>query len=174
MVVIKNIAKITCYMFLIAVIATVFFSFKPKISVYNPFVLNDSVKKDSVIISNDSVFKLLNSETIASYYAEKFIGRRTASGAKYDANAMTCAHKKLKFGTKLKVTNLRNNKSIIVTVNDRGPFVKNRTVDLSEKAFVTIAKTTNAGVVRVKVEQLIEILPKKIKTNNIEKELIIN
>ena len=179
MVVIKNRAKITYYIVLITFIASVFFSFKPKIlanntSISNTSILNDSIKKDSIITSNDSVFKLLNNETIASYYAKKFIGRHTASGDKYDANALTCAHKKLKFGTKLKVTNLRNKKSIIVTVNDRGPFVKNRSVDLSEKAFTTIANTTNAGVVRVKVEQLIEILPKTIKTKTIEKELIIN
>lgn len=154
--------------------ASVFFSFKPKNLASKNYILNDSIKKDSVQIINDTVFKLLNNELIASYYAKKFIGRRTASGAKYDANAMTCAHKKLKFGTKLKVTNLKNNKSVIVTVNDRGPHVRNRAVDLSEKAFITIANSTRAGIVKIKVEEILEILPKINDSITIENELIIN
>jgi rare lipoprotein A len=165
----KNIKKNTCFTIALVVIASVFFSFKPKNLTPLNYILNDSIKKDSVIKINDTVFKLLNSNTLASYYAKKFIGRRTANGEKYDANAMTCAHKKLKFGAKLKVTNLRNNKSVIVTVNDRGPHVKNRTVDLSEKAFVKIANTTSAGLVKVKVEQILEILPKTKDTLTVEK-----
>ena len=60
----------------------------------------------------------------ASYYNKKFNGRKTASGEVYYARNMTCAHLKLPFGAKLKVTNLRNRKSVIVKVNDRGPFSK--------------------------------------------------
>lgn len=137
------------------------FTLKSKSNNYST-IINDTIEKDSVYIVNDSVFKLLNSKTIASYYAKKFIGRKTANGEKYDNKALTCAHKKLKFGTKLKVTNLKNNKSVIVRVNDRGPFVKNRSIDLSEKAFTSINNNTNSGIINVKIEQLQEIILKEI------------
>ncbi|AGR47977.1 rare lipoprotein A [Sinorhizobium phage phiM12] len=68
----------------------------------------------------------------ASWYA--LHGRQTASGARMDQNAMTAAHKSLKFGTKLKVTNQRNGKSVVVTINDRGPFIRGRKLDLSKGA----------------------------------------
>lgn len=70
----------------------------------------------------------------ASYYGDEFEGRRTASGAIFRQNRLTAAHKTLPFGTKLRVTNLQNNKTVKVTVNDRGPFVKGRSLDLSKKA----------------------------------------
>ena len=69
----------------------------------------------------------------ASYYADKFHGRRTASGAIFDMNKYTAAHKKFPFGTKLRVTNEANGKSVIVEVIDRGPFVRSREIDLSKK-----------------------------------------
>ncbi len=71
---------------------------------------------------------------IASYYGGKFIGRPTASGEIFDATKLTAAHKTLPFGTMVKVTNLSNHKSVIVRVNDRGPFVAGRIIDLSEAA----------------------------------------
>jgi rare lipoprotein A len=71
---------------------------------------------------------------IASWYGGKFQGRKTASGEIYDMNKLTAAHKHLKLGTKLKVTNKRNGKSVIVKINDRGPFVGNRVLDLSRAA----------------------------------------
>ena len=71
----------------------------------------------------------------ASYYANKFNGRRTASGAKFNNNDMTCAHRKLPFGTKLKVTGVKTKKVVYVTVTDRGPFHKNRHIDLTRAAF---------------------------------------
>lgn len=166
--VIKHIRNLKTYCtVLIVVLASVFLSFKPKAFSTQNFYSNDSIKIDSISYSNDTIFKVLNNNSIASYYAKKFIGKRTASGAKYDANALTCAHKKLQFGTKLKVTNLKNNKSVVVTVNDRGPFVKNREIDLSEKAFVILAKSKNYGLIKVKVEQIIEL-------SKIERDTIIN
>jgi len=89
----------------------------------------------------------------ASYYAKKFQGRSTASGEKFDQRKLTAAHKKLPFGTKLRVTNTQNGKSVIVRVNDRGPFVKGRIVDLSRSAFTKIGDT-KTGVLSVKVEVL--------------------
>lgn len=67
----------------------------------------------------------------ASYYANKFHGRKTASGALYHKDSLTCAHKTLPFGTILKVRNPRNDKEVYVKVTDRGPFIKGRTIDLS-------------------------------------------
>lgn len=87
----------------------------------------------------------------ASFYADKFVGRKTASGDVYSHNKYTCAHKSLPFGTKLKVTNLSNNKSVIVTVNDRGPFVQSRVVDLSKSAAKEI-NMIQQGVAKVLVE----------------------
>ena len=87
----------------------------------------------------------------ASYYATKFQSKKTASGELYDNTKKTAAHKKLPFGTKVKVTNIKNRKSIIVKINDRGPFVKGRIIDLSGSAFSSIANLS-AGVIKVKIE----------------------
>lgn len=87
----------------------------------------------------------------ASFYANKFQGRRTASGAIFNQNIKTAAHKNLSFGTKVKVTNLKNNKSVVVIINDRGPFVKGRIIDLSRSAFKAIGNT-DSGVIKVRVE----------------------
>lgn len=70
----------------------------------------------------------------ASYYADKFHGKSTASGEKYDIEKLTAAHRSLPFGTHVEVTNKKNQKSVIVTINDRGPFVKGRIIDLSRAA----------------------------------------
>src|SRR5215210_1304199 len=70
----------------------------------------------------------------ASYYAQKFNGRATASGEKYRSSQKTAAHRTLPFGTKVKVTNLSNGRSVKVRVNDRGPFVAGRIIDVSGKA----------------------------------------
>jgi len=87
----------------------------------------------------------------ASYYADKYQSKKTASGERYDRSALTAAHRKLPFGTRVKVTNLRNNKSVVVRVNDRGPFVKGRVIDLSRAAFERIG-STRSGVIDVTVE----------------------
>ena len=87
----------------------------------------------------------------ASYYAMKFQSKKTASGELYDKAKKTAAHKKLPFGTKVKVTNIKNSKSVILKINDRGPFVKGRIVDLSGSAFSSIANL-DAGVIDVKIE----------------------
>ena len=77
---------------------------------------------------------LLGKEGVASYYHDKYHGRKTASGDIYNRDSLTCAHKTLPFGTKLLVKNLANNKEITVIVTDRGPFIKNREIDLSYAA----------------------------------------
>ena len=75
----------------------------------------------------------------ASFYGEKWNGRKTATGEIFNTYELTAAHKSLPFGTKVKVVNKTNGKSVVVRINDRGPFVKGRTIDLSKKAFQSIA-----------------------------------
>ncbi|MGB7932985.1 MAG: septal ring lytic transglycosylase RlpA family protein [Gammaproteobacteria bacterium] len=87
---------------------------------------------------------------MASYYANKFHHRKTASGERFDNNAMTAAHKTLPFGTEVKVTNLNNGESVTIRINDRGPFVKGRIIDLSRAAFSQIADL-NRGVAKVEI-----------------------
>jgi len=87
----------------------------------------------------------------ASYYADKFLGRKTANGQVFSQRKLTAAHKTLPFGTKVKVVNLANGKAVKVTINDRGPFVAGRIIDLSKKAAKKI-DMVNAGVVNVKIK----------------------
>ncbi len=76
----------------------------------------------------------LSEKGIASYYADKFKGRKTASGEIFRQQKMTAAHKTLPFGTRVRVKNLKNGRTVKVRINDRGPFVKGRIIDLSKKA----------------------------------------
>lgn len=88
---------------------------------------------------------------IASFYADRFEGRKTASGEVFWQNKMTAAHKTLPFGTRVKVINLSNGKRIKVRINDRGPFVEGRIIDLSRKA-ATKLQFINAGLTEVKIK----------------------
>lgn len=96
--------------------------------------------------------KVINKKAHASYYADKFNGRKTASGERFSNRKLTAAHRKLDFGTKLKVTNVANKKWVLVTVNDRGPFIKSRDIDLSKEAFMQITDNKNHGVLTVTIE----------------------
>ncbi len=87
----------------------------------------------------------------ASYYGNEFHGRKTANGERFDQGKLTAAHRTLPFGTRVKVTNTQNGKSVVVRVNDRGPFVKGRVIDLSSSAFKSLA-SLNAGVVPVRIQ----------------------
>lgn len=93
------------------------------------------------------------------WYGGKFHGRKTASGERFDKNAMTAAHKKLPFGTVVRVTNLRNKRSVKVRITDRGPYSKGRIIDVSEAAARKLAMI-KSGVVPVKIE-VIELPPGK-------------
>ncbi|MBW7870587.1 MAG: septal ring lytic transglycosylase RlpA family protein [Flavobacteriia bacterium] len=86
-----------------------------------------------------------------SWYGNQFHGKKTASGDVYNMHEYTAAHKTLPFGTKVKITNQKNGKSVVVEVNDRGPFVKSREFDLSRAAFNEIGNT-NSGVISVDYE----------------------
>jgi rare lipoprotein A len=89
----------------------------------------------------------------ASFYADKFEGRTTASGEKYRHSKLTAAHKTLPFGTKVRVTNLGNQKTVEVVINDRGPYVDGRIIDLSKSAAEKL-DFINQGLADVKVEVL--------------------
>jgi len=84
----------------------------------------------------------------ASWYGPGFHGKKTASGQKFNENAMTAAHKTLPFGTVVKVTDQRTGKSVKVTITDRGPFHKGRIIDLSKAAAAKLG-TKNAGTGKV-------------------------
>lgn len=85
------------------------------------------------------------------YYSDALQGRKTSSGEKYDKNAYTCAHKSLPYGTRVRVTRMDNKKSVLVRVNDRGPYIEGYVVDVSRKAANAIGLIRD-GVTRVKVE----------------------
>lgn len=91
----------------------------------------------------------------ASFYHDKFNGRKTANGERFNQKSLTCAHRTLPFGTKLKVTNLKNGKTVVVTVNDRGPFKKGRLVDLSKRAASELGFIRD-GVTSVAIELVAE------------------
>lgn len=95
--------------------------------------------------------KLTTENGKASYYANKFAGRKTASGERYRPSQLTAAHKKLPFGTMVKVTNVANGQSVVVRINDRGPFARGRLIDLSKAAAKKIGMI-QAGVVPVRIE----------------------
>lgn len=89
----------------------------------------------------------------ASWYGPGFHGRKTANGEKFDQMSYTAAHKSLRFGTLLKITNPKNGKSIVVRINDRGPYIEGRDLDLSKAAAHELG-LMRRGVARLKVEEL--------------------
>jgi rare lipoprotein A len=115
--------------------------------------LQQELTPDSLFIETGK-FKFYKKDAHASYYANKFNGRKTSSGKRFDNNKFTAAHKKLPFGTKVKVTNEVNGKSVIVEIIDRGPFVRAREIDLTRRAFMEIANNKSSGVMRVSIEVL--------------------
>ena len=90
---------------------------------------------------------------LSSYYAHKFHGRPTASGEIFDMHGLTAAHRELPLGTVIRVTHLNNGRSVVVKVNDRGPFIEGRILDLSLGAAIEI-DMVEEGVARVKIEIL--------------------
>jgi rare lipoprotein A len=90
---------------------------------------------------------------VASYYGRRFHGRRTANGERFDMNALTAAHKTLPFGSRVRVTNPRSGASVVVRINDRGPFVRGRHIDLSREAAERVG-IVRSGHGRVELELL--------------------
>ncbi|MCV9932021.1 septal ring lytic transglycosylase RlpA family protein [Flavobacterium sp. LS1R47] len=116
-----------------------------------------NTEKDSITIDKNSKLKIYKKSAHASYYSDRFNGRKTANGSRFNNNKYTAAHKKLPFGTKVKVTNEANGKFVIVEITDRGPFVKTREIDLSKRAFMDITKNKGAGAMKVTIETIEKI-----------------
>lgn len=114
----------------------------------------------SILLLNFSISAntLYKNNVTASYYAEAFHGKKTSNGEIFNMYELTCAHKELPFNTILKVTNLRNGKSVNVRVNDRGPFVVGREIDLSKAAAVKL-NMIGSGTTKVKLE-IVKMGPK--------------
>lgn len=133
------------------------FSFAGKLSIVLTLVaftdgvtFGDGAKGKATV----AMLKTAKAETgVASYYGVPYHGRQTASGEVFDMNELTAAHPTLKFGTKVKVTHLANQRSVTVRINDRGPFVKGRVIDLS-KAAAEELQMVRAGLAEVKLEVL--------------------
>lgn len=112
------------------------------------------VKKESQPenVSTEEPQNLVHFQTgTASFYGEKWNGRKTSNGEIFDTYKLTAAHKTLPFGTLVKVTNEKNGKSVVVRINDRGPFIKGRIIDLSKAAFEAI-ESVSKGITKVKLE----------------------
>jgi rare lipoprotein A len=127
---------------------------KPKVDNINFSTKNMLMSKN--IILSLLILLLLNScgyttrKGIASYYADFYEGRTTANGEKFRQNKITAAHKTLPFGTIVKVTTLANNKTVVVRINDRGPYVKGRIIDLTKAAAKEI-DMIGTGISKVKI-----------------------
>lgn len=118
-----------------------------------PCVSEELAPDGSKIVRKNPGRVLLTLEGIASYYAHDFHGKMTSNGEIFDMHALTAAHKVFPFGTKVRVTNLENGKSVIVRINDRGPFVEARIIDLSLGAAKEL-DMLQKGTTRVRLEVL--------------------
>jgi rare lipoprotein A len=119
-------------------------------------VMNDkivSLDKHDALNDASIIDYIDRGNMIASWYGPRFHGRKTANGEIFDQMAFTAAHKKFKFGTLLRVTNPKNNKTVIVRINDRGPFIRGRQLDLSKAAAFEL-EILEKGVAKVKIDQV--------------------
>ncbi len=113
-----------------------------------PVIPNENL--DTKKVSEDTEKGTLYETGMATYYSAKTHGRMMANGTRYDKNQLFCAHKKLPFGTKIRVVNKKNGREVIVDVRDRGPFAKGRVIDLSNKAAELLGMLSD-GVVPVEL-----------------------
>jgi rare lipoprotein A len=111
------------------------------------------VNEEENTLNNSLVDYLDKGYMRASWYGPRFHGKKTANGEIYDQMAFTAAHKKLRFGTLLRITNPQNNKSVVVRINDRGPYIPGRHLDVS-RAVAMELDMIKKGVVNLKVEEI--------------------
>ena len=107
----------------------------------------------AIVLAASSAPTLADSIGTASYYGKGFHGRRAANGERFNMNAMTAAHRSLPFGTRLQVTNVRNGRSVVVRISDRGPFIRGRVLDLSYGAARAL-DFVRSGTAKVKFARL--------------------
>ena len=112
-----------------------------------------SVEEETITADRSLVEFVDKGSMKASWYGPGFHGRKTANGEVYDQMSFTAAHKSLKFGTLLKITNQKNNKSVVIRINDRGPYIHGIDLDLSKAAAIELGMVKK-GVARIKVEEI--------------------
>lgn len=113
----------------------------------------ETVAKETPRVKAPEGKALLTLEGVASYYAHEFHGRLTSNGETFDMHSLTAAHRTLPFGTQVRVTNLENNRTVMVRINDRGPFKEGRIIDLAMGAAKELDMIRN-GTARVRLEVL--------------------
>ena len=113
----------------------------------------ESSRQDLMSLIQSEGFSIFRQEGLASWYGPGFYGRKTASGSRFKKEAFTCAHRSLSFGTRLVVKNLETGKSVEVLVNDRGPYVAPRILDLSYAAAREIG-VLKTGVAKVEIKEV--------------------
>jgi rare lipoprotein A len=118
-----------------------------------PVLNNNTVTEKESLVETSAISYIDKGYMTASWYGPRFHGRKTANGEIYDQMAFTAAHKQLRFGTLLKITNPRNDKEVIVRINDRGPYIGGRQLDLSKAAALQLGMMKR-GVMKVRVEQV--------------------
>ncbi len=118
-----------------------------------PVMNTSSVTEEESLVETSAISYVDKGYMTASWYGPRFHGRKTANGEIYDQMAFTAAHKGLKFGTMLKITNPKNDQSVIVRINDRGPYIGGRQLDLSRAAALQLGMMKR-GVLKVKVDEL--------------------
>ena len=104
-----------------------------------------------VVVAGTGIASAQTEEGVANYYSDKFVGKKTSSGEPYDKDKLTASHKKLPYGTKVKVTNVANGKSVVVTVNDRMSWKNHAVIDVTPKAAEELG-FAKAGKAKVKLE----------------------
>lgn len=120
---------------------------------------SENVGAEKISVSKDAKPNVSNvnfeeiGTMVASWYGPGFHGRLTANGETYNQMALTAAHKELPFGTFLRITNQKNGKSAVVRINDRGPYIEGRDLDLSKGTAIALGMVQR-GVIKVKVEEI--------------------
>ena len=144
--------KIISIVILIAVIGLYSIDGVVAVEASNDITSIDLYKNDPINSKSSFNFENAGKMTV-SWYGPDFHGKFTANGEVFDQNCYTAAHKNLPFGTLLKLTNPKNNKAIIVRINDRGPYIKGRQLDLSKAAAIALG-AYRKGVIKVNVEKV--------------------
>ena len=150
----KSLSKMIMFL---AVIGLVGFTIatNDKVSSETAILTEESAPVQEGKVINTSIIRYIDRGTMrASWYGPRFHGRLTANGEIYDQNAYTAAHKSLRFGTLLRITNPRTNKSVIVRINDRGPYIPGRQIDLS-KAVAEELDVIGSGVKKLTIEEIV-------------------
>ena len=138
---------------ILSMIGLIILPTKSEITNKNPSVTANPIEEVTSVSQNVNVKYYNLGMMKASWYGPRFHGRLTANGEIYDQMGYTAAHKSLPFGTLLKITNPRINKSVIIRINDRGPYIPGRKIDLSKKVAMELG-AYNKGVVNLKVEKI--------------------